>query len=602
MYTALDPGRREVRLLRLFAGSQAEDINCELYTTSLNNPDDYEALSYVWGSASNPRPITIEGNVISVTKNLEMALRHIRYPDRPRTLWVDAVCINQHNIHERNHQVRSMGDIYSKASQVLVWLGSGSENEFKAIDMIERYAADSELHWAAEENTFSFIHLFIFLNNEWWSRIWTVQEAVLARRIIYQCGHRQLPHSVMLRMSHNFGKHTTSVRCCTTKHGRSIGPAHANLTTAMNRVQDLVSFQEQSTKGNLPFDEVASQFRTRRATDPRDKVYGLLGISQGVSTASIDYRLSPVQVFEATTREFLDNRKNLDLLIHCTELAKSRSHRITTTAGLPSWVPDWGVSDVSVKPDGDVYLIAFRTALLDAYNACGQLGYTPSDASQEGTLCVSGIFCDSIERVGSRVRDSALSWDPETIFDWRSMISIDQDPSQPYRGGDTISDAFWRTLCLDVEAGSVLQMNPASKTKRTGPRDESIYMVFWYRELLAHYEFPQPDVVRNAAEIDIFHAHISHATARRQFFVSREGFIGLGPPDTKVGDKICVLAGGKMPFILRDLEEGERGKNKSEPGTYCRLLGDAYVHGLMDGQAVKVVEDGTRELETFKLR
>lgn len=600
MYTALDSSRREVRLLRLLAGSQADGINCELYTTSLSNPDDYEALSYVWGSASNPRPITIKGNVVSVTKNLETALRHIRYPDRPRTLWVDAVCINQQNIQERNHQVRSMGDIYSTASQVLVWLGPSGENEFKAIDMIERHAADSELHWPAEENDVSFIRLFVFLNNEWWSRIWTVQEAVLARRIIYQCGHRELPDSVMLSMSHNFRKHTTSVRCCTVKQGHFLVSAHADLATAMNRVQDLDNFQEQARKGNLPFDEVASQFRTRNATDPRDKVYGLLGISQGVSTASIDYSLSPVQVFDSTTREFLDYRKNLDLLSHCTGLVKSR--RTTTTAGLPSWVPDWGAADPNLTSDGDVYLIAFRTAMLDAYNACGQLGYTPSDASEEGTLCVPGIFCDRIERVGSHIRDRALLLSPKTIFEWRSMTSIDQDPSQPYRGGDAISDAFWRTLCLDIDAGSALEMNPASKTKRAKPEHESIYMGFWYRELLAHYKFPQPDGVRDLSEIDTFNAHISRATARRRFFVSREGFIGLGPPGTKVGDKICVLAGGKVPFILRDLEGDERGDNESKPGTYCRLLGDAYVHGLMDGQAVKMVEDGTRELETFKLR
>jgi hypothetical protein len=83
----------------------------------------YEALSYVWGDVRDSIPILVDGHPVSVTKSLESAVRHLRYPDKPRTLWVDYICINQEDILERSELVAKLGSIYENADSVLIWLG-----------------------------------------------------------------------------------------------------------------------------------------------------------------------------------------------------------------------------------------------------------------------------------------------------------------------------------------------------------------------------------------------------------------------------------------------------------------------------------------------
>jgi len=77
MYKALNTSRREIRLLRLLPGNETDAVNCELFTTSLDCPDDYEALSYVWGSPKDPLSITFEGEAKDVTKNLDFLSSYI---------------------------------------------------------------------------------------------------------------------------------------------------------------------------------------------------------------------------------------------------------------------------------------------------------------------------------------------------------------------------------------------------------------------------------------------------------------------------------------------------------------------------------------------
>jgi hypothetical protein len=117
---------RPIRLLRLLpVTSFIEDIRCELFNTTLDAKEDFEALSYTWGNPSETSPVVLHGQRHDVTKNLASALRHLRYHDRQRILWVDALCIDQDNIEERNQQVTQMRDIYREggAKRVVVWLG-----------------------------------------------------------------------------------------------------------------------------------------------------------------------------------------------------------------------------------------------------------------------------------------------------------------------------------------------------------------------------------------------------------------------------------------------------------------------------------------------
>ncbi|KAK3390769.1 heterokaryon incompatibility protein-domain-containing protein [Podospora didyma] len=101
--------------------------NCPFIIPTLqSNAPAYEALSYVWGSQENPKPIRLNGHVYHVTENLHAALTRIRLPAEDHFLWSDALAINQLDLAERSDQVKAMPSIYSSAEKTLVWLGEGS--------------------------------------------------------------------------------------------------------------------------------------------------------------------------------------------------------------------------------------------------------------------------------------------------------------------------------------------------------------------------------------------------------------------------------------------------------------------------------------------
>ncbi|KAE9377499.1 HET-domain-containing protein, partial [Stipitochalara longipes BDJ] len=112
LYQPLDSTVRGIRVLLLEAGPKYADIRCQLRHERLDSNPNYEALSYVWGNTNNRRAISLHGHTHRVTASLECALRHLRHPVEARLLWVDALCINQEDIHEREQQVKHMGAIY----------------------------------------------------------------------------------------------------------------------------------------------------------------------------------------------------------------------------------------------------------------------------------------------------------------------------------------------------------------------------------------------------------------------------------------------------------------------------------------------------------
>jgi hypothetical protein len=151
IYNNLDIKRHEIRLLELFPGSSEETVTATLSTVSLDAspPPRYEALSYVWGDPTIRREIQISspGFAMSFTigVSLEEALIRMRFPDRNRTLWVDAICINQEDIEERESQVSIMGRIYSESAQVLVWLGLEEPSDEAALSLINAAAGGEEI-------------------------------------------------------------------------------------------------------------------------------------------------------------------------------------------------------------------------------------------------------------------------------------------------------------------------------------------------------------------------------------------------------------------------------------------------------------------------
>lgn len=128
-----------IRLLRIISHHR-ELLQCELLETPLAQAPAYEAVSYTWGSESTDHFVICDNKRLATTRNCEAALRYLQSHILSTYLWIDGVCIDQRNVDERNQQVEIMGEVYHRASRVVVWLGSGDADCDLAFKFLSSFA------------------------------------------------------------------------------------------------------------------------------------------------------------------------------------------------------------------------------------------------------------------------------------------------------------------------------------------------------------------------------------------------------------------------------------------------------------------------------
>jgi hypothetical protein len=230
IYTPLPVGTH-TRLITLLPGNGSSHIECLLTTTDLLKQPKYEALSYVWGEVDVAYGILLNGQPCPIGKLLWLALYRLRHTINSQTLWIDAICINQKDEAEKAIQIRQMGKIYSQASTVLAWLGDerskhiddafnvmeilhgnipprargdwrtfypGQEDAAAAEALIEAYADFVEIAVAvlrAYPDSPRSMRL-IFSYCPYWSRLWIIQEVLLAKNLVLCCGTKRFPWEI----------------------------------------------------------------------------------------------------------------------------------------------------------------------------------------------------------------------------------------------------------------------------------------------------------------------------------------------------------------------------------------------------------------------
>ena len=339
MHSQLNVPRREIRLLHLHPGTWNDDIETHLETVSLDDYPNYRAISYVWGDASQRLTITVDGEALSLTLSLCTALRRLRTPESTLVLWTDAVCINQSDLNERSQQVRFMGEIYSRAEEVMIWLGysvrlgvpkeqphafqwKGDDTDMELVNAyFERNQTgemeEEEEEEDEEEETEDILGLFVFLklramgkhlheipffsvdngklharkiwlptiramdtlgSNPWWTRMWVIQETVLARKATVVYHNMAAPWTMLADASSKSIIHDSL--CCmdllNTRHARE-EQIIANLRRLVYDDVELLR-STRSHGGNLSLRQLMNLTPLREATDIRDKVYALLGL------------------------------------------------------------------------------------------------------------------------------------------------------------------------------------------------------------------------------------------------------------------------------------------------------------------------------------
>lgn len=177
--------RDEIRLLKLAPGSYDDSIVTTLTTVNVDHRPHYEALSYVWGRELCETPASVNKCALQITKNLDVALRHLRFETTERIIWIDALCIDQLNIEERNRQVQLMSHIYRYASEVRIWLGPGdAASDF----VMDRVARGYQLSVKDDDAPYFVYYVLQLMKREWFERVWVIQEVALASIAVVQCG------------------------------------------------------------------------------------------------------------------------------------------------------------------------------------------------------------------------------------------------------------------------------------------------------------------------------------------------------------------------------------------------------------------------------
>ncbi|KAK4119888.1 HET-domain-containing protein [Parathielavia appendiculata] len=273
-YTPLPEGC--IRLLRLMPHrDEGAPIQCQLFDyTFLDSGKGthlYEALSYVWGSEEKPHSVSTDKGDLPATTNLYMALKRLRDHSLDRIIWVDAIGINQGDTEERNRQVQSMAKIYAKASRVVVWLeeattggdrvhGEATTDSDRALEVL-RVAADRQttktLSRATDQQA-----ILTLLQRSWFQRIWVLQEVAAARQVLIMC-------------------HTAEIDGYTFCSGLNIrfrSVAYL-INGAIFRPKYATSRPDRFSLDIRPLGKLMDMYHNREATDCRDKVYALLGMS-----------------------------------------------------------------------------------------------------------------------------------------------------------------------------------------------------------------------------------------------------------------------------------------------------------------------------------
>ncbi|KAK4164438.1 heterokaryon incompatibility protein-domain-containing protein, partial [Cladorrhinum sp. PSN259] len=318
--------QREMRLLVVQPGSFDDFIRCRLVHVKTDTLLEYEAISYTWadetGDATKTKTILLGNSPFLVTANCEAALKRIRKDSVTRTVWIDAVCINQDNKNEQGHQVQLMPDIYSRATRVLIYLGDPLNEESEGLMRLDNTRAtvgslptpeeDPELAASVLRSVKKAVSSLC--GRRYFSRVWILQEVALARAAIVICGKYEVPW----RWFRN--------------HAKSLA---SDPYFSESPLPKAVTLEPRKHRDKSDLMNLLDDARNCHATDPRDKVFAVFGLIQCPTTLGL------VPNYNATVEEVYTDAALQIASLHGIENLLIRACDQRNYESLPTWVPDW---------------------------------------------------------------------------------------------------------------------------------------------------------------------------------------------------------------------------------------------------------------------
>ncbi|KAF5966583.1 putative het-6OR heterokaryon incompatibility protein (het-6OR allele) [Fusarium bulbicola] len=615
-------GRDCIRIFTLDPGSKSDELRGTLQTHLLNAAPKYEALSYVWGPRKQTKSIKCNGQDFSITDSLDIALRRMRLPEKPRHIWIDQICIDQDSTRERSEQVSIMRHIYSNAELVNAWLGpADSEVAASAAGIISTLAnskprlyekdifpEDQELLDLSlpTRDSPAWSALNTMLGVPYFSRVWIIQEVAVASDFALLWGDS----TISKREFQKFRLAALYYKLS------DVDVEKGSPGVLWNPVALL--YMGYYIVGDDSLLHLVSSTSSSNATDARDKIFALIGLASNGSYDMVpDYSKSEAEVFSEFARLVIVAENNLDILDHSyVEDPEDPERR-------PLWAPRWRSDDDSYKH----YLLNYPLT------ASRDVSMMLAPSASEEVLTLRGIQVDSVRDMCDR--GTEIHQDILAAVD---MITCNSEVFNRRYGSEII-----RTVLLTMMAGHE-SSGPMINHVTTRLTDEGYVNTFIafalqfiiqahisqdgrepdqrrYLELvrLAAEAIPLPvepcwtspedfeslermlkalyphDLPVVAADLEIpsrmdcdfvmgpqRFEELIRASHDSKMFVMETGYVGFGPRCMRPGDIVCVLFGGRTPYVMRPTAVADE----------YLFLGPAYVHGLMDGEAIDAWEKG----------
>jgi hypothetical protein len=560
-------------------------------------------------SPDNSESLQLPGGQLSMTANLAAGLRQLRFLDRNRRLWVDAICINQKDNDEKGPQVALMAQVFRNAECVLVWLGVGNSAIYEAIEFMNDAANDSKIYGVQPELTFAAnvttrpnneegqaltelsnrtdpTHLGLFFGQAWFRRLWIVQEFVLASKFALYNGTSTLYEqafttalAIFFRMNRILGRdlvdHEVLVAVGSLIHTRDRFPSRSGEESL------LLLYDVVETHGD------------RECTNDLDLIYGVLGLSTPYQDIEleIDYNIDMEDLFISFARKYLD-RGYLEAFPRGNQVEEwSR-----VTSGLPSWVPDWRNKRITSYFPRDGFSAASGVEPLLILNS-----QSPRKVAIRGTLV------DTVKVIATSPFEHHKPWNMSELQSYLSEIRSlykTQHLGLPPGNAESVEHLFARLLVYDCRKHNDMEI------LRSSDPDYLLNRLLDFDDYLLSDTSKLPDTV--TLSLNEFGCQASRARDYGQTVfgnllglavaITEEGYLGLGSLFVKPGDVIAVFDGAPMASILRKVDEPP---NENEAlitpsgAQHWQLVGDCYIQGLMDNEVLESKYDDRRQ--TFVL-
>ncbi|KAK3368039.1 heterokaryon incompatibility protein-domain-containing protein [Podospora didyma] len=598
----------------------------------------YRALSYAWGDPDITAPITVNDCLHHVTLNLQSALRHLRHDSVSVVLWVDAVCINQSHSGEKGIQVRQMGRIYRDARDVVVWLGEEADDSNL---LLERIAESVEVDdpdslppfkGDDEDEPVRLARAFLaFSRRAWWTRLWVIQELILAKEVSFHCGHRAVSET-KLRVN-NLTQSTFSHLA-----NQGIGSApelvDASLMKSLGDMFRLVALRGQAMgapakdTAKSTLDQLVVKFSESHVSRPEDKIYALFGLATDADAYGVpDYSKDAATVYVDFARTIITGSGGLRLLL----VAGLGSNALA----IPSWVPDW---------TSRRYHSWVCCALLNLQATAG-LGLKADFAisPDSRTLRIRGVICDTVCTIAPAPVAGQGSWlHPDAYFSaaghpllystdtnrpvtrlealFRTILNdqsldrepLDKEPKALHRAGATFLYGLGDGIIDEETPEHTPATEPAkaageqqcpdyisrflrwTRQARNGRSNKQILELF-LGELDSQSDLHKPWL---ESENDIGGSNYLEYQGGRSLVNNDSGghlletgggLFGMASDLVQKGDVICVLFGCEMPFVMR------------RSGSKWTMVQSCFVFDLMRGEANDMIRKGKYQEQEFRV-